>query len=1752
MSQLSYRIQRSLLVLALLIFGSEEVDAQNPVSVTLLPATSPAAGEPGVTNISVIGSNFPAGTIPAANVTVKLTPKSGGPAVNTPATLVTTVVGTTRRVSFTIPASVSVVAPTPYQVTISGTNSAAAAFQSSNSSLLTVNPPASISTIMPNTGQPGQTLSIAITGSFSNFLQGATVANFGTGITINSTQITDATHATVSITINANAAAGPRTITMTTGVEVATLTNGFSVSGPGAPTITDFNPKGAPVGTLITMIGTNLQPNAGTAAQFTVAKLGGGTLTGIASTAAATSLTFVIPAGTATGVPSVTVNGQNASAATALTIVPSSTFSVNAAPGTANLIQGQSVGYSVKLTSTAGFDTLAALSVAGVPSGVTAAFQPQSITAGQTSILTLTAPGNQAIATAPLTISASAIVSGLPVTQTANVSLSVTAPTTSFLGRTVVSDSLQTPLAGVTITMLGKDGNGNVTGCTGGTVSDPAGNFLLTNLPPMCVGPQLVGFNGTTATSPPGTYAGVNLVFTFNSGQVTASPVLVHLPRIDNVETFLVQQNSSSNQNHSFTSIPGLAVIVYAGTTFTMPDGTQPNPFPLAAVQVPVDRLPDAKPFVPTMIRAFIVAFQPANATTNQPVAVIFPNTLNTPPGTDMALMTLDPTRGQMVPYGTGAVSSDGTQIVPDPDPTHAGHLYGLVHFDWHGPMPPNPPPTNPSPPCQCPPGATCFCPVKAGSHSVDVSSGIDVINATDIAISGPRGSISIVRTFRTLSSNPGPFGIGSGFNYGYQLGTVNFVRGGGLITLVMPDGNQFPFNLQQNGTFVNTTVPTLRGAVLTVNSGDTVYSLRWKDGTVFQFQTTSLGGLEPVLTSITDPNGNAITLTFNPSEPSQINQIIDPVGRSLNLSYDASNRVTLITDPIGRTVQYAYNSAGYLATVTDPNAGVTTYSYDNQNNLISVKDPRGVVTEQNTYDANGRVIQQVQADGGIYQFVYTLLNPLVGTSPPMLTAVTDPLGNQTTYRFDPNQLLTDATDPSGQTKSFTLDTAHSSLVSAISGTAVCASCGSSVQGNQTYTLDENGNILSSTDALGNTTTYTYESIFNKVTSITDPLGDETRFTYDSNGNLLTRTDPNGNTTSFTYLAFGQVGQTTDPTGAKTIFTYDSFGNLATVTDALGNTTSTAYDGISRPSQTIDALGRRTQTAYDALSRVVSQTNAQNNVTRFTYDAAGNLLSITDARSNTTSFTYDPMSRLVTRTTPLGTSDSRSYDFNGNLITFRDRRGQTSSFGYDSLNRLVTETYADSTVARSYDANGRLVQVNDSDSGLFEFTYDLAGRQTGSTSPVGGLQYTYDAASRLLVRQVDGQTPVNYVYDRNGNVLNASITGASISRTYDPRNLMLTASRSNGVTSQNAYDVLGRVVSIMHSGPGGVINNQSYSYDAVNNRLSSTTGIAQSLATQAVASGVYDVNNEQKQFGSTTNTFDANGNLASSSGAGGSSTYTRDSRNRLVSIAASSGQTTRFTYDFTGNLIQQIDAGSSLNLTQTFVLDDITNLAYVSRSDGDQYSVLAGRSIDDHIAAKHASGQIEYGLADAVDSTIATVDQTGARKGRFEYEPFGQTTASNSNYPFQFTGRVPVSNSLYYYRARFYNPTAGRFVSEDPIGFKGGMNFYRYVSNNPILLSDPTGMQTGVDITNCVFKCIGDYLWGLPNFRDIVAFYLKYHKIPWAAVVKFYNDLNNEYEFLKCVAGCINLPPTGGASCAQPTFAFLLWELIQDGEILAF
>lgn len=239
------RMRTSVLVAALLMLGTTAA-AQAQVSFT--SAASPSAGQPGVTTITITGANFPAGTISPAQVQVRVQPATTGtgPEATVAASTVTTVVGSTRRVTFTIPLSVSVGSPTAYRVSLSGTAASGVSFASTNSASLTVNPGASIQSLAPTSGRPALSLTATITGRFTNFVQGSTQASFGSGIAVGSgapggfgpVTVTSATAATAQLTIEANAGTGARAVTVRTGVQQAVLADAFTITQPSPPSIT--------------------------------------------------------------------------------------------------------------------------------------------------------------------------------------------------------------------------------------------------------------------------------------------------------------------------------------------------------------------------------------------------------------------------------------------------------------------------------------------------------------------------------------------------------------------------------------------------------------------------------------------------------------------------------------------------------------------------------------------------------------------------------------------------------------------------------------------------------------------------------------------------------------------------------------------------------------------------------------------------------------------------------------------------------------------------------------------------------------------------------------------------------------------------------------------------------------------------------------------------------------------------------------------------------------------------------------------------------------------------------------------------------------------------------------------------------------------------------------------------------------------------------------------------------------------------
>ena len=251
-----------------------------------------------------------------------------------------------------------------------------------------------ITLVNPNTGQVGQTLILAITGQFTSFVQGTTAVSLGAGITVNSVTVTSLTSLTAGVSIASNAAAGARTVTVTTGAEVVSLANGFNVATASGPQISDFNPKTGPVGTLIAITGANLQPASGSPQVTLAAQVW--RKHGSAGFELHRHQHSICHSHRRSHRPHHgQVGTQSVSSSSPLTVVASSSFTLTALPGAVSVLPGQSSAVAVSLSSNTGFSQLAGLSVSGLPSGITGTVKPQQITAGQTSVLTLEAPARQ-------------------------------------------------------------------------------------------------------------------------------------------------------------------------------------------------------------------------------------------------------------------------------------------------------------------------------------------------------------------------------------------------------------------------------------------------------------------------------------------------------------------------------------------------------------------------------------------------------------------------------------------------------------------------------------------------------------------------------------------------------------------------------------------------------------------------------------------------------------------------------------------------------------------------------------------------------------------------------------------------------------------------------------------------------------------------------------------------------------------------------------------------------------------------------------------------------------------------------------------------------------------------------------------------------------------------------------------------------------------------------------------------------------
>lgn len=398
-------------------------------------------------------------------------------------------------------------------------------------------------------------------------------------------------------------------------------------------------------------------------------------------------------------------------------------------------------------------------------------------------------------------------------------------------------------------------------------------------------------------------------------------------------------------------------------------------------------------------------------------------------------------------------------------------------------------------------------------------------------------------------------------------------------------------------------------------------------------------------------------------------------------------------------------------------------------------------------------------------------------------------------------------------------------------------------------------------------------------------------------------------------------------------------------------------------------------------------------------------------------------------------TNTRATNENGSVYIGYDNRYRVSSFSdpfyygisynYDTVgNRTRLKVNGATYATYTYDSVNRLTKLADSANLNFNYNYDAANRLTGRTAPNGVTSsYTYDDLDRLtsLMHTAGANTLSGNLYAYNNASNIASWTTQTSQKAY-------------------TYDAVDRLTAVSNfESPA-----ENHSYDAVGNRA----------ASHLSASYGYQPFNRLTSTADATYTYDNNGSLISKANAEGTTTYTFNEENQLTQVTLPSGLTVNYKYDGLGRRIQRI---TSAGADERYIYDGNDALIVLNIDWSVAATYLNDLGVDNHLRQTSATTGVCYFLNDHLGSTAALADMNGNLLEQTLYDSFGNSSGS-SRTRYGYTGReYDPDTRLSYYRARFYDSTNGRFISEDPIGFNAGINQFIYTKNRPD--RDPFGLH---------------------------------------------------------------------------------------------
>jgi RHS repeat-associated protein len=888
------------------------------------------------------------------------------------------------------------------------------------------------------------------------------------------------------------------------------------------------------------------------------------------------------------------------------------------------------------------------------------------------------------------------------------------------------------------------------------------------------------------------------------------------------------------------------------------------------------------------------------------------------------------------------------------------------------------------------------------------------------------------------------------------------------------------------------------------------ITQIKVPDGLTWGYEYDAQGNLARVIY----PGGLVATLSYAADRPHFLTTIDDPLhGPTQRTEYDATGRVVAIVDAAGNRREQRWDPGRFTGRFTDARGNATLITYDPRGNVLREEDPLGGVRTWQYSDPLHPDLPTGFTDARGFRTTYTYdaAGNLVRRNTPIAQSsfIYDTAGHLTRiqhgglgieqFEYDAQGNLVGLKSPLGNLEFTT--TAHGLLASLMDG-----------EDGLTRLEYDQGLTVPSRIILpdGGVKQFEYDTQ-GRITRYTDPLGSVTRYEYDLAGRMILEIDPAGAETRITYdpVFPEQRATVTDRAGRQQSYAYDTMGRLIRETAPDGAVTRYEYDLDGNRTAVIDPLGGRFEYRYDALSRLIEEVDPLGHRRLHIYDAAGNRTGTVDRNGRQRTFTYDAHQRL---------QEEHWLDpLDGQVI-------HTIQSTYDRNDELteISDPEAVIRLGRSFVPGGPILWEEARYTGVPErriaFDYDDAGRRESlsvtttspTLEPAVSIHYTRDRAGRLRIltsrnllppstltgldfqlqfwRNARGDlTELRRFSDSNGArqvsqtfltysdpcacevrrmehvvATNQPLTEVTLGFTRDAEGA-LTGFTEGTQSVALTLDAAGQLTEVRRD--GALVEN--YGYDANGNRVTS----------HRHASYVTGAANRLTQAGDWILTYDQEGNLVTKSNvtSGLRLVYTWDHRNRLTRVerndpAFPNPALVEYRYDPLNRRIAVVRDGQSI---WTYY-DGVQPLVdFIDQESTPRMIHYSGEKLDELHAFWRRDEGVFWVLTDQVGSPRHLLDKTGVPAVAFRYDSFGNLLEASGSHPdaggrFAFTGREwDEVAGLYYQRARHYDPDLGRFIQEDPLGFVAGdPNLYRYVGNQPLTLTDPTGMLSAVEYVN--------------------------------------------------------------------------------------